>query len=78
MPLISTVAASTATASLTLPAGQSLIYATASIDMTTTTAQLKPLFIEGERVRKIEVGANFGSASDVVYITESGKRVRLE
>lgn len=78
-PLTGTVAASTATASLTLPAGQSLIYATASIDLTgSNSAQLKPIFIEGERVRKIEVGANFGGASDVVYITESGKRVRLE
>lgn len=78
-PLAGTVAASTATASLTLPTGQSLIYATASIDLTgSNSAQLKPIFIEGERVRKIEVGANFGGASDVVYVTESGKRVRLE
>ncbi|MEK7829899.1 MAG: hypothetical protein AAB401_02375, partial [Acidobacteriota bacterium] len=78
-PLAGTVAASTATASLTLPTGQSLIYATASIDLTgSNSAQLKPLFIEGERVRKIEVGANFGGASDVVYVTESGRRVRLE
>ena len=78
-PLTGTVAASTATASLTLPAGQSLIYATASIDLTgSNVSQLKPIFIEGERVRKIEVGANFGGASDVVYVTESGKRVRLE
>ena len=41
-------------AGLMLPAGQSLIYATASIDLTTATAQLKPIFIEGERVRRIE------------------------
>lgn len=50
-----------------------------TIDLTgSNSAQLKPIFIEGERVRKIEVGANFGGASDVVYVTESGKRVRLE
>ena len=77
-PLTGTVAASIATASLTLPAGQSLLYATASIDLTSNVAQLKPLFIEGERVRKIEVGANFGGKSDVVYVTETGRRVRLE
>ncbi|MBL8170050.1 MAG: hypothetical protein JNJ50_17970 [Acidobacteria bacterium] len=78
-PLTGTVAASTATASLTLPAGQSLIYATASIDLTgSNVSQLKPIFIEGERVRKIEVGANFGGKSDVVYVTETGRRVRLE
>ncbi len=78
-PLTGTVAASTATASLTLPAGQSLLYATASIDLTASNvSQLKPIFIEGERVRKIEVGANFGGTSDVVYVTESGRRVRLE
>jgi len=77
-PLTGTVANSTATASLTLPAGQSLIYATASIDLTINTAQLKPMFIEGERVRKIEVAASFGGASEVVYVTESGRRVKLE
>jgi len=56
-----------------------LIYATASIDLTTTsTASAQPLFIDGERVRRIEVGAAYGGASEVVYVTESGKRVKLE
>jgi hypothetical protein len=77
-PLTGTVASSTATASLTLPAGQSLIYATASIDLTTSTASAQPLFIDGERVRRIEVGAAYGGASEAVYVTESGKRVKLE
>ncbi len=78
-PLTGTVAASTATASVTLPAGQSLLYATASIDLAgSNLSQAAPLFIEGERVRKIEVGANFGGGSEVVYVTASGKRVRLE
>ncbi|MFN0110341.1 MAG: hypothetical protein ACKVZH_15905 [Blastocatellia bacterium] len=51
-PLAGTVTASTATASVRLPAGQSLSCATASIDLTgSNSAQLKPISIEGERVR---------------------------
>jgi hypothetical protein len=35
----------------------------------------KPTFIEGEKVEKVEVASTFGGASEVVYITSSGRRV---
>jgi hypothetical protein len=31
--------------------------------------------IDGERVEKVEVASTFGGASEVVYITSSGRRV---
>lgn len=72
--LAGTDAASTATASVSLPAGMSVITATATIDLTTAKAQ--PVFIEGERVNRIEVAATFGGPSEVTYITQSGRRIR--
>ena len=75
-PLFGTVAASTATASLSLPAGMSVLSATATIDL--TIARLRPLFIEGERVNRIEVAAVYGGGSKVTYITQSGRRIKAE
>lgn len=73
--LAGTETASTATASVTLPAGISVISASATIDLT-TTASLRPLMINGERVDRIEVAATFGGASEVTYVTHSGRRVK--
>lgn len=75
-PLAGTVAASTATASVTLPVGTSLINATATIDLSTGISQLEPIFINGERVKRIEIAASYGGPSETFYITESGKRVK--
>jgi len=73
--LAGTTASSTATASVTLPAGVALISATTTIDLT-LMSWLKPIFIDGERVRKMEVSAAYGGNSEITYITESGKRIR--
>ena len=72
--LAGTEAASTASASVTLPSGMSVITATAVCDL--TLAKARPMFIDGERVRSFEVAAVFGSPSEVTYITESGRRIR--
>ena len=72
--LAGTEAASTASASLTLPSGMSVISATAVCDL--TLAKARPMFIDGERVRSFEVAAVFGGSSEVTYITESGRRIR--
>lgn len=72
--LAGTEAASTATASLTLPSGMSVISATAICDLTLASAS--PMFIDGERVNRIEVAAVYGAASEVTYITQSGRRIR--
>ncbi len=71
--LAGTDAASTATASISLPSGISVISASAVIDL--TTAKATPLFMDGERVNRIEVAATFGGASELTYVTQSGRRI---
>ncbi|MFN0086212.1 MAG: hypothetical protein ACKVX9_12565 [Blastocatellia bacterium] len=73
--LAGTIASSTTTAAITLPTGLSLITASTTIDLT-VAKNLAPIFINGERVRKMEISATFGGASDITYITESGRRVK--
>jgi hypothetical protein len=39
------------------------------------TSDLRPIFINGEKVEKIEVASRYGGGSELTYITESGRRV---
>lgn len=73
-PLAGTQAASTATASINLPSGMSVLTGTAVIDLSQASAQ--PMFMDGERVNRIEVAAVYGGASEVTYITQSGRRIK--
>ena len=66
--------ASTASATVTLPGGISVVSASAVIDL--MTAKATPLFMDGERVNRIEVAAVFGGASEVTYVTQSGRRIK--
>ena len=72
--LAGTESASTASASVTLPGGISVISALAVIDL--TIAKANPIFIEGERVNRIEVAATFGGPSELTYVTQSGRRIK--
>ena len=72
--LAGTETASTASASVNLPGGISVVTASAVIDL--ALAKLDPIFINGERVRQIEVAATFGGASELIYVTESGRRIK--
>jgi hypothetical protein len=72
--LAGTESASTASASVTLPGGISVISALAVIDL--TVAKANPIFIEGERVNRIEVAATFGGLSELTYVTQSGRRIK--
>jgi hypothetical protein len=72
--LTGTEASSATRPSVSLPAGVSVISATAVVDL--TTAQARPLFIDGERVLRVEVAATFGGASEVTYVTSTGRRVK--
>lgn len=72
--LTGTEANSTARANISLPTGVSVVSATAVVDLTTAKAQ--PLFIEGERIARMEIAATFGGASEVTYITATGRRVK--
>lgn len=72
--LAGTESASTASASVNLPGGISVVSASAVIDL--ALAKLDPIFINGERVRQIEIAATFGGASELIYVTESGRRIK--
>jgi hypothetical protein len=74
-PLAGAENASTASASVSLPSGISVISASAVIDLM-TSAKATPIFMEGERVKQIEVAATFGGSSEVTYITQSGRRIK--
>jgi hypothetical protein len=71
--LSGTLASSTATASISLPDGISVIQAAGTIDVGATN---QPVFVGGERVKRIEVSAIYGGGSVITYITESGKRIK--
>jgi hypothetical protein len=73
-PLAGAQSASTATASVNIPsAGMSVITAKVSI---TLVSSARPLFIEGERVNRIDIGVAWGGASEVTWITQSGRRIK--
>ena len=72
--LTGTEAASTTRASISLPVGVCVISATAIIDLTASNAP--PLYIDGERIRRLEVAATFGGTSEVTYVTMSGRRIK--
>lgn len=72
--LSGTTASSTGSASVSLSTGFSVLTATTVVDLA-QTGDLKPLFINGEKVDKIEVAAQFGGSSTVTYITHSGRRI---
>ncbi len=66
-------ALSTATASVTLPSGVSVLVASATVPL--LTANGVPFLIDGEQVDRVEVTATYGSESSLTYITKSGKRI---
>jgi hypothetical protein len=73
-PLAGTTAASTASASINLPGGICVIGASTVVDL--TIARATPVFLDGERVNRIEVAATFGGPSELTYVTQSGRRIK--
>lgn len=69
--LTGTLASATASASVSLPDGISVIQAAGTIDVAGTQLTAS----NGEKVKRIEVSATYGGRSTVTYITESGKRI---
>jgi hypothetical protein len=65
-PLAGTQSASTATASLSLQSGMSVLTASAIVDVSQ-----QAMFINGERVDRIRVAATYGGPSEVIYVTRS-------
>jgi hypothetical protein len=71
--LTGSIASSTATASINLPVGMNVITATVTV---TLSASVRPLFIDGQQIGRIEVAAVYGrSGSEVTYISTSGRRI---
>lgn len=71
-----TFESSTATAEINLPAsGMTLINAKLSF-VPTGGSSSNNLMIDGEKVKRVETAATFGGKSEVIYITESGKRIK--
>jgi hypothetical protein len=71
-PLTGTTAASSATASVPLPSGKSVITASAVIDL--TTADANPMISTNERAAQMEVVTSYGGNSSLTYTTPSGQR----
>jgi len=71
--LAGTLAASTASASVSIPDGICVIQASGTIDVAASA-----MMINGERVKRIEVTATFGGKPTLAYITASNKRVRID
>lgn len=71
-------ASSSATANVTLAAGQvTVLQALASMTLTGQFASLFPL-IDGEQVERVMVAANIGEPSTLSLVTKSGKERRLD
>jgi hypothetical protein len=71
-------ASSTATANVTLLAGQvSLLQAFATMTLTGQLASLFPL-IDGEPVERVKLAADLGEASTLSLVTASGREVNVE
>lgn len=72
--LTGTSAASTATASVSLPDGKCVLYASATIDLTSTPGAAR-LRMGGELVDKILVAATYGGPSQATYVLHSGRKI---
>jgi hypothetical protein len=71
-PLAGTLLASTATASIDLQPGLSVLTATAVVELATTA---QSLIIDGEQIDRIEIAAVFGGRTRVTYVSRSGRRI---
>ena len=74
--LAGTAASSTASASVNLPDGKCVLYATATINLTGTPSAQR-LKINGDPVDQIVVAAEYGGPGQVTYILHSGTKFIL-
>ena len=72
-----TVAQATATASITLPDGPSVLLATLSFSTTAAQQQALSNYTDGEPVVSVELAASASGAQHTILITASGRRVAL-
>jgi len=72
--LAGTQAATSATASVTIPTDQPAVI-TATTSFTIVASSGGPVFVQGEAVERVRVTAGWGGASQVAYITKSGREI---
>ena len=75
MPLAGTLAASTASASVTIPTDERSVVGAPASFVLTAAAGGGPVFVHGEEVERVRVTATPGGASSVAYVTRSGREV---
>lgn len=76
-PLSGSLENSTASASVNLSAGASVLQASVAFAIVASVGDELSKYAKGERVEKIELAANYGGTSTVTLITVSGKRYSL-
>jgi hypothetical protein len=74
-PLAGTVAASTASASVTIPTDQTSVISASATFTLASLPGVGPLYAAGEEVERVRVAATLGGPSQVTYITISGREV---
>ncbi|MFY9554256.1 MAG: hypothetical protein WAV20_26535 [Blastocatellia bacterium] len=72
-PLSGTTAASTASATLSLPSGMSVLTASVVVDVST-----QAVFVDGEQVNRVEIAATYNGSPKVTYVTQSGRRINTQ
>ena len=72
--LAGTSASSTTTASVSLPDGKCVLYASATIDLTGKPVAMR-MKMDGEFVDKILVAAVYGGPSQLTYVLHSGRKI---
>jgi hypothetical protein len=73
--LSGTMAASTATASLTVPTTQPFVISASATYAITAMESPGPVYADGEAVDRIRVTSSLGGVQRVSYITRSGREV---
>ncbi len=74
-PLSGALAASTASASLTIPTNQPNVISASATFTLAAIPGTGPLFAQGEAIEQVRVAAVLGGPSQVVYITRSGREI---
>jgi hypothetical protein len=72
-----TLGAATASASINLPDGSSVLLATLSYSVSGTQQQMLSRYTSGEKVISVELAASMSGASQTTLVTASGRRVTL-
>jgi len=76
-PLAGTVAVSTASANVTIPTNEPSVIGASASFLLTAMGDGRPLYVDGERVERVQVTTAPGQPSAISYMTGSGRRIPL-